>query len=378
MKITKVDSRVLRLPFTYPLKPETQALATIVTIDTDDGISGHAMSVYAMPYAIRDFINFEVKPLIEGMDPMRIEQIRSEVLWNLSTKAFTGVFSNASSLLDIALWDIKGKFSNQPIWKMLGGCNEVLPVYITFGLGSYNIEELVTVAKTLLDMGQTRLKMVVAASSQPTMNEVMGRPTEDDINIDIERVGAVRDAIGDKVELMIDANKCATLPQALKLAKALEQFDLTWFEDPVVQSDSRLMAQLRKDCNIPIAAGSTGTNDLIHYREFIMNGSVDILQPNVRDIGGYTGGMKAAGMAQAFNIPLNMGGNWPHINMHLHAGVPNGGRIEFQWQGWKIIEQYFDGAPLPDNGQVVLPETPGLGFNPKNGVIDEYTYNYPN
>ena len=370
MKITKVDSRVLRLPFTYPLKPETQALATIVTIDTDDGISGHAMSVYAMPYAIRDFINFEVKPLIEGMDPMRIEQIRSEVLWNLSTKAFTGVFSNASSLLDIALWDIKGKFSNQPIWKMLGGCNEVLPVYITFGLGSYNIEELVTVAKTLLDMGQTRLKMVVAASSQPTMNEVMGRPTEDDINIDIERVGAVRDAIGDKVELMIDANKCATLPQALKLAKALEQFDLTWFEDPVVQSDSRLMAQLRKDCNIPIAAGSTGTNDLIHYREFIMNGSVDILQPNVRDIGGYTGGMKAAGMAQAFNIPLNMGGNWPHINMHLHAGVPNGGRIEFHWQGWKIIEQYFDGAPLPDNGQVVLPETPGLGFNPNNVVIE--------
>ena len=104
MKITKVDSRVLRLPFTYPLKPETQALATIVTIETDDGICGHGMSVYAMPYAIRDFINFEVKPLIEGMDPMRIEQIRSEVLWNLSTKAFTGVFSNALSLLDIALF----------------------------------------------------------------------------------------------------------------------------------------------------------------------------------------------------------------------------------------------------------------------------------
>ena len=72
----------------------------------------------------------------------------------------------------------------------------------------------------------------------------------------------------------------------------------------------------------------------------------------------------------AFNVPLAMGGNYPHMNMHLHAGVPNGGRVEFHWQGWKCVEALFDGAPGPVNGAVTLPTSPGLGFTPKRGILD--------
>ena len=97
---------------------------------------------------------------------------------------------------------------------------------------------------------------------------------------------------------------------------------------------------------------------------------VDYLQPNVRDIGGFTQGLKAAGMAQAFNIPLGMGGQFPHLNMHLHAAVPNGGRIEFHFQSWKLFEATFDGAPQPVNGKVTLPTKPGLGFLPKSNILD--------
>ena len=80
--------------------------------------------------------------------------------------------------------------------------------------------------------------------------------------------------------------------------------------------------------------------------------------------------VEAAGMVQAFNVPLGMGGSYPHLNMHLHGGVPNGGRIEFNLLGGKLFEAAFDGAPAPINGRVTLPHAPGLGFTPKAGILD--------
>ena len=117
MKIAKVTSTLLRLPFSYPLKPETFPLCTFVEIETDDGIKGHAMSGYPMRSAINDFINSEVAPLITGMDPIHTEEVRINMFWRLSSKYFAGTWSIAASLIDIALWDIKGKALNQPIWK---------------------------------------------------------------------------------------------------------------------------------------------------------------------------------------------------------------------------------------------------------------------
>ena len=108
----------------------------------------------------------------------------------------------------------------------------------------------------------------------------------------------------------------------------------------------------------------------MYLREYLVREAVDYLQPNVRDIGGYTQGLKAAALAQAFNVPIAMGGNWPHINMHLQAAVPNGGRVKYHWQGWKIVEALFDGAPPPVGGYTTLPDAPGLGFTPKPGLLD--------
>jgi L-rhamnonate dehydratase len=169
---------------------------------------------------------------------------------------------------------------------------------------------------------------------------------------------------------MMDANKGATFTQALKLAKLCEPYNLVWFEDPVLQGDVRLMARLRSQTTIAIAAGSTATSDLVYLREYLVREAVDYLQPNVRDIGGFTQAVKAAALAQAFNVPLAMGGNYPHLNMHLHGGVPNGGRVEFHWQGWKCVESLFDAAVNPENGYVTLPTKPGLGFTPKSGILD--------
>lgn len=364
MKVTNVTCWVLNWPFKYPLLEKTSnAVCNFVEIETDDGLKGHSMSGYGMPFALRDFINREVQPAIQGMDPSRTEDVRFKLLSKLSTKNFVGAWSNAASLIDIALWDIKGKATGQPVWKLLGGARDTVPAYITFGLSQYNREQLIEAAKTLIAAGHTKLKMVVGSSA---------RPTDAGITEDAVRVHALRDAVGDEVELMMDANKNTTFNQALRLAKLVEPCNLTWFEDPVLKGDPLLMAQLRRQTTVPLAAGSTGTSDLMYFREYLVQGAVDYAQPNVRDIGGYTQGLKAAAIADAFNIQIQMGGNWPHINMHLHAGVPNGGRVEFHWQGWHTVQELFDGAPPPADGYVQLPDGPGLGFTPKEGIVKEF------
>lgn len=370
MKIFKTTAHTLRVPFQFPLIKETQhALVTFVEIETDEGLKGHAFSAYPLRFSIADFINREASGCIAGMDAMRPEAVRSALYWKLSNKLYMGVWSCAASLIDIALWDIRGKAVKQPVWKLLGGAREKCPIYITFGLPRYSRAELVEVAKQMIAEGHTQLKMAIAAGTNPSAH-MYGEPTDDDILEDAARIRHVREALGDKVTLMIDANKNAKLPQAVRLAKLVEPCNLAWFEDPVLQADPRLMAQLRRETSIPIAAGSTGTSDISFLREYLLNESIDIAQPNVRDIGGFTGGLRAAGLAQAFNIQLEMGGNYPHLNMHLHAGVPNGGRVEFHLGGWRIGEALFDGMPKPVTGWVTLPEAPGLGFTPKAGILD--------
>ena len=370
MKIRKVTCWVLRIPFTFPLvKGKQHAIASFAEVETDNGLKGHALSTYPMSWGIREFINREVAPAISGMDPLRPEEVRTKLFWSTARKHFMGAWNCAASLIDIALWDIKGKATKQPVWKLLGGAHAKLPAYITFGLPRYSIKELIEVARMLVKDGHKSLKMVVAAGRHE-YDEILGQPTDASILEDAKRVRALREALGPDVELMMDANKGANFAQALKLAKLCEPYNLTWFEDPVLQGDPRLMARLRAQTTIPIAAGSTATSDLSFLREYLVHEAVDYLQPNVRDIGGFTQGLKAAGIAQAFNVPLSMGGNYPHMNMHLHAGVPNGGRVEFHWQGWKCVESLFDNAPPPVNGWVTLPDAPGLGFTPKPGILD--------
>jgi L-alanine-DL-glutamate epimerase-like enolase superfamily enzyme len=370
MKIARTTAHTLRVPFQFPLIKETQhALVTFVEIESDDGLKGHAFSAYPLRFSISDFINREAGPAIAGMDPLRPEAVRTTLYWKLSNKHYMGTWSCAASMIDVALWDIRGKSVKLPIWKLMGGAREKCPIYITWGLPRYSREELVEAAKLMIAEGHTQLKMAIAAGRDPAAH-MYGEPTDDDILEDAARIRHVRNALGDKVTLMIDANKNAKLPQAIRLAKLVEDCRLAWFEDPVLKADPRLMAKLRRETTIPIAAGSSGTYDLAYLREYFVNEAIDIAQPNVRDIGGFTGGLYAAGLAQAFNIQLEMGGNYPHLNMHLHAGVPNGGRVEFHLGGWRIGEALFDGMPKPVKGWVTLTDAPGLGFTPKSGILD--------
>lgn len=374
MTIARVASRVLRVPFRYPLlERDSYSMLNLVEIETDDGLIGYGLASYPMIHSVRDFINREVGPAIVGCNALEIEAVREHMQRTLARKQYAGAYACALSLIDMALWDLKGRATGQPIWRLLGGARQTVPAYVTFGLLEYTTEQLIEVARTLVAQGQTRLKVVVGTLSDRMAEASDVGAITDPIRYDAQRVQALREALGPDVEIMVDANKSFTYPQALRLARLLEPYDITWFEDAVTNADPRLLAQLRRATSVPIAAGSTGTSTLQTLREYLLLDAVDYLQPNVRDIGGYTGAQQAAALAQAFNVPIEMGGNWPHINMHLHAGVRNGGRVEFHWQGWQVGLLLLDGAINPDCGQALLPETPGLGFTPREAVVREYT-----
>jgi L-alanine-DL-glutamate epimerase-like enolase superfamily enzyme len=170
---------------------------------------------------------------------------------------------------------------------------------------------------------------------------------------------------------MIDANYLFSFNRALELCKLLEPYHITWFEEPVYQNDALLLADLRRHTSIPIAAGQNEGHRFRH-RELIANHAVDIAQPNVCHVGGYTEAVKVAALAQAFNLPIANGGGWPHHNMHLQAAMANGWRVEFHFEMWGVGDKIYKEPPAPVNGWVTLPETPGLGLEPRFDALKEF------
>jgi len=360
MKIIAVEATTHDIPVQVPLIEATiHRPIVFARVETDEGIIGYGLTGGIQRFGVKEFINRELSPFLMGKNPLETEALWHQMYLNLNPRSQTGVWSSAVSALDIALWDIKGKHYKEPVWRLLGGAKKKVPAYITFGLMELDREQLVEMARRYVREGQDKLKMVVAINDAED-------PAED-----ASRVRAVREAVGDDVELMIDANYQFSFNRALELAKKVEPYNIAWFEEPLYGNDARLLADLRRRTTVPIAAGQNEGSRFRHL-ELLLHGAVDILQPNVCYVGGYTEGVKVAAMAQAFNILIANGGGWPHHNMHLQAAMANGWRVEFHYLMWKVGEMIFEQPPGPEKGWVALTERAGLGLEPKEDVLKEY------
>ena len=195
MKITRIEATSHRVPAKVPLLDEPIIRDIVfVRVETDAALVGFGLTGPIQRFGVREFINREIAPLLVGKDPMATERHWHDLFYRLNPRAQTGVWSSAISAVDIALWDLKGKHLNQPVWRLLGGYSQTVPAYITFGLLEYSREQLVAVAKQFVAQGHDKLKMVVAVNGAQD-------PVED-----AARVKAVRDAVGEQIELMVDAN----------------------------------------------------------------------------------------------------------------------------------------------------------------------------
>ena len=371
MKITRVSATPLNIPVTIDvlgLNKQTSLSLCLTEIETDTGLVGHGMTAITEEEIIAAAVREVAGPALVGEDPMATERLWEKLYWLLSPRGQTGYASHTIAALDIALWDLKGKALGQPLWRLLGGARSKVPVYATFGFGFFERDQLAAAAKLWVSQGFRRLKMTVGGHALARRDEP--RPIDEVIAEDVRRVAAVREAVGPEVKLYVDANCGLDLFHATELARRIEPYGISFFEEPLTQNDVRQMAQLRSRTSIPLACGQN-EGLAFRFRDLLVNQAADVLQPNVTISGGYSQCLKIAGMAQAFNVPIDNGGAWPFHNMHLHAGVSNGGMAEYHYVAVQMLKQIFDGLPVPQDGWLHLPETPGLGFAPNAERVRE-------
>lgn len=371
MKITRVSATPLHLPVSVSISGRTKTTSLsicLVDIETDSGITGTGMTAITEEEVVGSIVNDIAAHALIGQDPMRHEFLWEKLYWLLTPRGQSGYASHAMAALDLALWDIKGKALGQPCWRLLGGARAQVPVYATFGFAFFDRDELAEAAQNWVARGFRRLKMTVGHHGLQRRDEP--RSLDEVIAEDVQRIRAVRDAVGSEVELYIDANCSLDYFHAQALARRVEQYGITFFEEPLSQNDIPNLVKLRAKTSIPLAAGQN-EGLASRFRDMLVAQAVDVVQPNACISGGFTQCSRIAGMAAAFNTRFANGGAWPHHNMHLHAGLANGSLVEYHSVAVDCCKLVFDGLPDPTDGLLSLPETPGLGFEPNRERVAE-------
>ena len=321
----------------------------IVRIRTDTGQEGIGVTYHEVGgEATRDIIEFNMKARLLGRDPLETEVIYADFVQYLRGVGRKGVMFCALSAIDIALWDLKGKIFDLPLYRLLGGNKTKVPVYASGGWTSYDDDQLVAEARHMVAQGYRMIKLKVGVEG--------GRNPRRDVR----RVAKVRDAIGPDVTLMLDANNCWNAATAAQFANRLGDYDILFLEEPVFADDMPGLAQFKRSTDMPLA---TGEHEYTKYgaRDLILNQAVDIMQLDGARAGGYTEMLKIAAIAQAWNIPVA-----PHamenIHLHLVAAVPNALFVERLLLFETLTANTFVDAPVPKDGYMEVPNLPGMGL----------------
>jgi len=372
LKIVRVQAYPLSYPgeFAYgSVRKPNQEAGTYFEVETASGLIGHGITAISDPRAVANLTNQLVAPAVVGENAMDHEAIWSKLYWRLTPRGQTGLATHAISGVDIALWDLKGKALGVPIASLLGGARKEVPLYVTFGPAFLSRDELVDVAKAMTAKGFTHLKMVVG---QAALERRDTRSLETVVEDDVARVRAVREAVGPDVNLYVDGNCNFDFPTAERLVRRLEPYRLTFFEEPLMQNDVRLMADLRRRTGVTLAAGQN-EGMAFRFRDMLIAEAVDYVQPNVMITGGFTQTVKIAGMASAFNVAIANGGAGALQNMHVHAGLWNGGFCEWHLPFMGLCRHIYRDMPEAKAGKVAIPSAPGLGFEPNRDAIRAIT-----
>ena len=321
--------------------------AALVKLRTDSGIEGIGVTLYggrlkrALHAAIED-----LAAAVVGEDPMRIEAILAKLRTG-DAGGPGGIYTLALSAIDTALWDIRGKALDLPLWKLLGGHRDRVPTYASGSLRrGLSDEQAQRAAQTLLEKGFRSMKTQMALPGDPT-------PAEE-----LRRVRAVREAIGPDIPLMCDINQRWRPEQAIDIGRRVEEagIGLYWLEDVTAVDDYAGLARVTAALSTPVAGGEYLWG-IVPFRHMIEARSVDIVMVDIARVGGITPWMKVAAMAEAFNLPI-VSHVMPEVLCHLVAACPHGLTVEYM--PWMLA--LYEEPPAIENGELVLPTKPGLGL----------------
>ena len=359
MKITHVTTRILSTPADNPLvvglpKPTDTREFVTVELGTDEGLVGLGVTFFggALTKALEAAVD-AFGQLVVGDDPTQVEAIAAKIRRAAGGAGPGGIFALALSAIDTACWDLKGKAVGQSVCALLGGLRDRAPTYASGALmRPHPVKYLAEAGPRLRDLGFRQMKM--QCGSEPS------------IAASIERVRVMREAIGPDVDLMCDINQLWSVNHAIEVGRRIEPYHLYWLEDPVAHDDYAGLARVADALTTPIAAGEYHYG-IVPFRHMLEARSIDIVMIDLVRVGGITQWMKVAGMAEAFNLPV-VSHLVPEIHVHLIAAIPNGLTVEYM--PWTI--GLFEQTPAIEQGQIVVPQKPGLGLSFDQAAIKRY------
>jgi D-galactarolactone cycloisomerase len=391
MKITDVRAMVLAADLEEPMMDSRLYIpgrkAVIAQVETDEGITGmgESMFVGGPPEVTKFLIEREIKEYLLDENPLRVEWLWEKFYQGTMQHGRKGALIAAYSGVDVALWDIAGQKLGQPVYMLMGGFRDKMRAYASAGFyrESKDLGYLVDEVRKFVSEGFTAIKIKI------------GRQ---DIDSDMKRVEVVREAIGDSVDLMVDANNAYSVHDAVRVARRLEAFNITFLEEPLPPENIDGYARLVSKVNVPIASGEL-EHTRYGFRDLIANRAVDIVQPDVAWSGGLTECKKIADLASAWQIPCA-----PHAfssafcllsNMHLVGASPNcwgpvGGNRNWYLERYEsrtgldgLIELDMNPNPLrtdivdnpiriDERGAVTIPDKPGLGLEVNQEVLERF------
>ncbi len=374
--IKKVSCHVVAAPVARPFTSSRGWLyktrgSCIVEIETADGIVGWG-ECYGPSAVARAYIDTQFAPRIIGRDAFDIEVIWEDLYNRIKDYGGEGMAASALSGIDIALWDIVGKSCNKPIHKLIGGAQRSQVQCYATGLYFIDmdrlVEEAVEEAREYVEQGFTAIKMKIG----------LGDP-----KLDVRRVAAVREAVGEGVRLMVDANHCFTVPQAIRLGREFEALGIEWFEEPISPEDIDGYVEVTRALDMAVAGAENGFTRW-GFRDIIVRKAMDIVQPDVCAAGGISECRKIATLASAHGVECV-----PHAwgsaiglaaTLQFLAALPDQPPsfrpmpplLEFEQTENPFRDQLSREPIVQQRGVVQIPTGAGLGIEVERSVLDRY------
>jgi L-rhamnonate dehydratase len=368
MKITDVKAIVLKLPDISSAADGTQD-DLIIVVETDEGITGYG-EVDTAPYVGKAIVEaymshgtcYGLKEVVTGCDPFDYEQIWNDMWAKTYYYGRSGPVMHVMSGIDMAIWDIMGKATGKPVHKLLGG--------------SY-VDKVRPYASALMPETTGEVKKMVEKYSSLGFTAIKfgWGPLGYDVKLDLNLIETARKAAPENMEIMIDIGKRYKLKQAMYVAKALEQLNIYWLEEPLPAEDYAGYRRLTESTTMRIATGEEESGRLAFAR-LINEARVDIIQPDMSRCGGLTEAKKIASMAADNNIVMV-----PHAfktgilvaaSIHLIAATPDVPFLEFSVTESAIRKELLVKPFVQKNGFVDVPTAPGLGIELNPDVIKKY------
>ena len=347
-RIAAVEIWRVDLPPPVPRSDAIQAFVTqetpMVRLTMDDGGqgTGYSYTIGTGGSSVVALLRDHLAPRLLGRDPAEVESIWRDGMFATHATTVGAITSLALATIDTALWDWRCRRDGQPLWKAAGGAKQRIPVYTTEGGWLHLPTEAIvrdTVAAKEAGFKGAKIKV--------------GLPHVSD---DVARLRAVRAAVGDGFEIMVDANQCFTLSEALRRAPRYAELGIAWFEEPLPADDITGHARLAAASEVPIAVGESLYSPS-QFAAFVQQGAASILQPDVARIGGITPWLKVAHLAECHNLMVA-----PHFLMELHvsltAAAPSASWVEYIPQ----LDSIASSRMAIVDGHAVVPDTPSLGI----------------